>query len=212
MKKFILSTILSVIFLGFITAGPDGETKVPGSEAKSAKRTVLIIGLKEGNLTSNYYMAANIAEKTSIAADSITEVFSREITQSITKNRNTRFEFVFAEKTKDNHNVLSQIQFKYDKEMMVSDLSELKDVDFHKLLDTYKADYILILDHYYLKYEGGSNLFHLVNYDIYNRNKKNIVAGKTYFNTPELMPLANYEKKYEKTGSKILDQLNKVAE
>lgn len=213
MKKLpllILSTLLYSI--AFASGINEGDTKTTGKDPKAAKKTVLIVGLKEGNITSNYYMTESIAEKTAISQDSLEEVFSREISESISRISDSDFNFVRLGKENSSKKLLDKVQYRYDKEMMVSDLTEMKDEDYMQLLKEYNADYVLFLDHYYLKYEGGSNLFHMFNYHIYNKHKKGIISGKSFFNTPELLPLARYEKKFEKTGNKIIDQLNKINE
>lgn len=213
MKVLIPIFILPLLILGnsFTSPKDAGDKKSNSKDPKGSKKTVLIVGIKDGNLTSNYFMAEHIAERTSIAKDSLEEVFSREISKSLSKRDDSGFHFIRFESKKDK-SLLNKVQYKKEKDMMVSDLSQLNDEDYQQLLSQYNADYVLFLDQYYLKYEGGSNLFHIFNYDIYNQNKKNIVSGKTFFNTAELLPLANYEKKYEKSGNKIIDQLQKASE
>ncbi|NJO69493.1 MAG: hypothetical protein HC830_09620 [Bacteroidetes bacterium] len=213
MKNF-LFTILTIFICGIAVALPegDGDKKSNPGETGAKVKTVLVIGLKEGNITSNYFMAENIAEKTALSKDSLEEAFSMEIIQGIKKIHGSGFNFVHLAHDKNSNVFLDKVQYRYDKEMMVSDLSDLKDEDYQKLIKQHNAEYVLFLDHYFLKYEGGSNLFHIYNYDVYNKNKKNIYSGKTFFNTPDLEPLANYQKKYEKSGNKIIDQLQKLSE
>jgi hypothetical protein len=212
MKAIILIFICSAILLSPLASSPKDNVKTNGKNPRTAKRTVLIIGLKEENITSNYFMAENIAERTSLAKDSIGSAFSRMLSESIVNSGNPRFEFICCLSNKNNNEILSKVQYKFDKDMLVSDLSGLKDSDYQDFLNSYNADYVIFLDHYFLKYLNGNSLFHILNYDVYNRDKKNIIVGKTYFNSAELLPLVNYEKNYKKAGAKIVQQLDKVAE
>jgi hypothetical protein len=210
MKPF--SLIIFLLFAGITHASvtPEGEPETSGPVAKT-KKTVLVVGLKNGNITSNYYVPEIIAEKTAVDKDSLEDVFSRIIVESMNRSNENEFHIISIKGNKSKNSFLNKVNFKYEKELMVSDLSELSDSEFQNMMKQYNADYILILGHYYLKYEGGSNLFHIIQYDVYNLNKKNIISDNAFFNTPELLPLANFEKKYTRSGSRIIDQLHKAS-
>lgn len=205
--KNIAVLIISFFLFGMHLASK-AENITPDAKTPKAKKNVLVIGLKEGGITSNYYNQDNIAEKTLITKDSLEETFSKLIIDKIKQSNNSEFNFITLENKSSS--LLNEVQYKYEKEMKVSDLSDFKDEDYQKLLKDYDAEYVIFLDNYYLKYEGGSNLFHIFNYNIYNHDKINILSGKSFFNTPELMPLANYDKKYEKSGDRIVEQLQKI--
>lgn len=211
MKTFIPLFLSLMFFSGKVVNRPEDTDKYrPDAKNSKSQKTVLIIGLKTGNITSNYFMPENIAEKTLIAKDSLEEIFSKQIIEHIKKSSGSEFNIISIEG--DNNTLLDKMEYKYDKEIKTSDLSSIKDEEYNKLIMQYKADYVVFLDNYYLKYEGGSNLFHILSYNVYNKNKKNIIAGKSFFNTPELLPLANYDKKFEKSGNKIVEQLQKVTD
>lgn len=209
-----LKLIISLLILGnmALTASPEGDPETDTKkEAVVKKKTVLVVGLKKGNITSNFYSPEGIAEKTSITIDSLEDVFSRTIVESI-KKKNDNGLNIIPLMFKAKNNVLGKVNYRYDRDILAADLSELSEAEYQSLLSQYNADYVMFIGNYYLKYEGGSNLFHIIKYDVYNKNKKNVVSEKAFFNTPELMPLASFEKKLERSGSKIAEQLNKVSE
>lgn len=210
MKAIRLIILLLISGNLIVNASPEGDPKTESKTKAVAKRkTVLVVGLKKGNITSNFYSPEGIAEKTSIAIDSLEDVFSRKIVESISRTNDNGLNIIpLMVKTKNN--VLSKVNYHYENDILVSDLSDLNDKEFEVLMSQYNADYIMFIGNYYLKYEGGSNLFHIIKYEVYNRNKKNIISDKAFFNTPELMPLANFEKKYIRSGSRISEQLQKA--
>jgi ABC-type transport system substrate-binding protein len=206
--------IITLLILGNLTANVFAEGDPETDTKKSAaikKKTVLVVGLKKGNITSNFYSPEGIAEKTTISADSLEDVFSRKIIESINR-KNDKGLNVVPLMFKPKHSILGKVTYHYEKDVLVSDLSDLSSDDVQSLLNQYNADYVMFIGNYYLKFEGGSNLFHIIKYDVYNKSKKNILSEKVYFNTPELLPLASFEKKFERSGSKILEQLNKASE
>lgn len=177
---------------------------------KSAKQ-VLIVGLPD-NVKSNYFYKGMIAEETGMQADSIVQTYNNIIARNIAaacKENSARF--IPAQSTAVSGQILNEIKVTGEEETSYADLSAVPTEVLQKELDANGADYLLVLNQHYLKWQEVPfrTLFHIVSYTLFDKDKNELYRGNHYFTSMDLENAAKMEKSSRKSSSKIASSILK---
>ncbi len=200
---------IAILFLINILALPLSAKNDEKKSETNSKKTVLIIGVGKKNITSNYYYDEVIAEKINLPVDSIEHHFNKAIIGNLTSAVSGELEFIWCDRFP------AQLSINYEglESELHSDFSSVSETEYQALLDRFDADYLLLVCQYHLKKElkPFPSLFHIVNFDIYDKQKSKRYQGQSFFSSTDLMPLNNFDKQYQKVANKMVAQMNKVA-
>lgn len=177
---------------------------------KSAKQ-VLIVGLPD-NVKSNYFYKGMIAEETGMQADSIVHIYNDIIARNIAAAcKASDGRFIPAEGTVVNGQILNEIKVTGEEEATYADLSNVSTEVLQKELKEAGADYLLVLNQHYLKWQEVPfrTLFHIVSYTLFDKDKNELYRGNNYFTSMDLENAAKMEKSSRKSSSKIASSILK---
>lgn len=173
--------------------------------SQSSKK-ILVIGLNN-NIKSDYYYRELISEESGIPTDSLENVFNQIIAAHLIQSSN---EFSLLNDIDNYPTIINNIRVDGDKEKCTSNLSMVNNQQFKDFLEDAGAEYLLIINRYYLKKqeEPFNTLFYFISYSLYNKDKKELVTDASYFTamkveTPVLMKKAS-QKASEKIATSIL--------
>lgn len=175
-------------------------------------KQVLVVGLHD-NVKSNYFYNGLIAEETGIKADSIVPTYNRIIAENIAEaSKENGYRFIPAGETQVSGQVLNEIKVNGESEESYADLSAVSTDEFRKVLDNADADYMLVLNQHYLKWQEQPlrTLFHIVSYTVFDKNKKEVCRGNNYFTCMNLENADKMRKVSRKSSSKIASSISKT--
>ena len=107
------------------------------------------------------------------------------------------------------HDILEDIKTTGEGENQSSDLTFVNATQLRGMLDQAGADYLLLLDNHYLKYqeEPFKTIFHYVNYSLYDGNKKKLAQGSNYFTSINPQSEQQMLKASRKSTAKMLNDV-----
>ena len=173
--------------------------------ADKAAAQVLIIGLPD-NVKSNYFYKEQIAEATGIQADSIDQQYNSIISNNIIAAAGkSACSFIPSDDDKSYETIISKIEVTGDGEECNSNLSKLSAEELQMALDHAHANYLLVLNQHYLKWQSQPmrTVYHMVSYTLYDKNKKAIYTGNQYFASMSLQKPDKVSELSRKSTSKI---------
>lgn len=179
MKNARLITALFVVAIPALCWGKKNKEVSDNHHATQ----VLIIGLND-NVKSNYYYDEMIAEATGMKADSIDQQYNSIISQNIVAAAaNSPCKFIAADDP-----IAQKIEVKGEAENCAADLSRISSDELKQALDKAQAEYLLVLNRHYLKWQDQPmrTIFHIVCYTLYNKDKKQVYSGTQYFTSMDL--------------------------
>jgi hypothetical protein len=181
-----------------------------GVTNKSAEAQVLIVGLND-NVKSNYYFKEQIAEETGIQADSIVQQYNDIISRNIIAAANSGCTFIPAGKDDSYAGLVEKIEVTGDGEDCNSNLSKLTTEELQTALEHAHADYLLVLNQHYLKWQQQPmrTVFHMISYTLYDKNKKPVLSGNQYFTSMNLEKPERIAQMSRKSSSRIASSVAK---
>lgn len=186
------------------------KKEVTGKSAE-AQAQVLIVGLND-NVKSNYYFKEQIAEETGIQADSIVQQYNDIISRNImAASANSACTFIPAGKDDSYAELVDKIEVTGEGEDCNSNLSRLSTEELQTALEHAHADYLLVLNQHYLKWQQQPmrTVFHMVSYTLYDKNKKPVLSGNQYFTSMNLEKPERIAQISRKSSSKIASSVAK---
>lgn len=176
-------------------------------------KQILIVGLHD-NVKSNYFYNGMIAEETGMQADSIDCEYNSIIAENIAAIKDGNYKFIPATENQVNGQVLNEIKVNGESEDSYSDLSAVPTEEWQKVLNNAGADYLLVLNQHYLKWQEQPlrTLFHIVSYTLFDKDKKEIYRGNNYFTCMNLENPDKVRKISRKSSSKIASSIIKTLE
>ncbi len=206
------------IFLGFLTAlsictsiHAENVSSNETTENEHSTVKVLVIGLHD-NVSSNYFPESMITEETGIPEESIDSTYNQIITKNIIEtNKDKHIVFIDSKGLDGIGNVINDITLTGNNEEQYADLSHIESKDYHNLLDNAHADYLLILNQHYLKWQEKPlrTLFHFVSYSLFDKSQQEITKGNSYFTCMNLEKADKLMKASKKSSSKIALSITK---
>lgn len=204
-------TGLSLFLWVFVFAIGATESKKEENGNYPAKQ-ILIVGLHD-NVKSNYFYKGLIAEETGMQADSIDTAYNRIIAENIAASASRgAVRFIPATGRQIDGQVLNEIRVNGESEDCYADLSAVPAAEWQKTLEKAGADYLLILNQHYLKWQDQPfrTLFHIVSYTLFDKEKKEIYRGNNYFTCMNLENPDKLRKISRKSSSKIASAIVKT--
>jgi len=172
---------------------------------------VLVVGL-HNNVKSNYYYKEQIAEQTGIQADSIDHRYNNIFSENIVHaGIGTHCSFIATKDDTSYENIISKIAVNGEGEECNSNLSALTPEELQAALDHADADYLLVLNQHYLKWQSQPmrTVYHMVSYTLYDKNKKALYSGNQHFASINLEKPEKVAQLSRKTTSKIASSVEK---
>ena len=193
MERLFKIRIFTVMFFLAVAsmAANAKESKKEGDNYHA--KQILIVGLHD-NVKSNYLYNTIIAEN--IAAS--------------VKNGDCKF--IPANATQVTGQVLNEIKVNGESEDCYSDLSAVPTEELQKVLDNADADYLLVLNQHYLKWQDQPlrTLFHIVSYTLFDKDKNEVYRGNNFFTCMNLENPDKLRKSSRKSSSKIASSIIKT--
>ena len=188
--KIRIFTVMFFLAVASIAANAK-ESKKEGDNYHA--KQILIVGLHD-NVKSNYFYNTIIAEN--IAAS--------------VKNGDCKF--IPANATQVTGQVLNEIKVNGESEDCYSDLSAVPTEELQKVLDNADADYLLVLNQHYLKWQDQPlrTLFHIVSYTLFDKDKNEVYRGNNFFTCMNLENPDKLRKSSRKSSSKIASTIIKT--
>ena len=171
----------------------------------------MVIGLHD-NVSSNYFPESMITEETGIPEESIDSTYNQIITKNIIEtNKDKHIVFIDSKGLDGIGNMINDITLTGNNEEQYADLSHIESKDYHNLLDNAHADYLLILNQHYLKWQEKPlrTLFHFVSYSLFDKSQQEITKGNSYFTCMNLEKADKLMKASKKSSSKIALSITK---
>lgn len=208
----------ALLMFTFTCAGYAVEENEENAAAVPASRKILVIGLDD-NIKSNYYDPEMLADGTGIVKDSLSSVYNEVIENNLRKvARKDKLPFYLipvSAHSKDWKELTEDVRIKNDEEKSSSDWNGVDSNELQLLMQKTPADYLLVLDTHYLKYQEKpfKTVFHFVNYSLYNNRKEKLTQGSSYFTSfapqSEKDMVASSRKSSQKILSEIIKTINK---
>ena len=192
--KIRIFTVMFFLAVASIAANAK-ESKKEGDNYHA--KQILIVGLHD-NVKSNYFYNGMIAEETGMkAAASV---------------KNGDCKFIPANATQVTGQVLNEIKVNGESEDCYSDLSAVPTEELQKVLDNAGADYLLVLNQHYLKWQDQPlrTLFHIVSYTLFDKDKNEVYRGNNFFTCMNLENPDKLRKSSRKSSSKIASSIIKT--
>lgn len=209
MKNVSVCRIAVLLCFGLIASltieAKDNKHAKESKENSVHSPQILIVGL-EDNVKSNYFYNGMIAEETGMEAESIDREYNHIIAENIAESlKNGKCRFITAEDKSLDKKMINGIKVTGEEEACSSDLSSIPAEDFRKTLDEANADYLLVLNRHYLKWqeEPFRTLFHIVSYSLFDKEKNEVYSGNNFFTCMDLEQPSKLKKSSRKVSSKI---------
>lgn len=173
---------------------------------------ILVMGMQD-NVKSNYFVTDMLAENTHIQEDSVCYIYNKVIEDNLAQmaqKTKSPYTFVYGKDVQENNQeLLEDIQTTGEGENLSSDLAFVNSNKLKGMLEQAGADYLLLLDSHYLKYqeEPFKTIFHYVNYSLYDANKKKLGQGSNYFTSINPQTEQQMIKSSKKSTAKMLEDL-----
>lgn len=190
---------------------PELEGNVTSNNSVKPHR-ILVMGMQD-NVKSNYFVTDMLAENTHIQEDSVCYIYNKVIEDNLAQmaqKTKSPYTFVYGKDVQDNNQeLLEDIQTTGEGENQSSDLAFVNSNKLKGMLEQAGADYLLLLDSHYLKYqeEPFKTIFHYVNYSLYDANKKKLGQGSNYFTSINPQTEQQMIKSSKKSTAKMLEDL-----
>lgn len=210
MKKIVLVLSLVFAFVNGTFASKKNEEKESNHSAHAAR--IAFVGVDLVNFRSNYLSQDVIADKLSVEEDSIDNAFNQDFYNALYEicQKKGQYEIVYCCYA-DGKNLLDRINYQEKGDEMYSDISGVSQEDFNSIINSADADYVALIDQYYIKKEGYPyhNLSHIINYSVFDKNKNKISEGCHRFTSLEMENLNEYSKQFTKAADKLLAKIEK---
>lgn len=206
-----LKFLMVLFFLGMVSMSAVANENEKESGDYHEKQ-ILIVGLND-NVKSNYFYNGMIAEETGMKADSIGLTYNQIIAENIAAAaKKGTYRFIPANAKQVSGQVLNEIKVNGESEDCYSDLSGVSSEELQKVLDKAGADYLLVLNQHYLKWQDQPlrTLFHIVSYTLFDKDKKEVYRGNNFFTCMNLENPDKLRKSSRKSSSKIASAIIKT--
>ncbi|GHT36732.1 hypothetical protein AGMMS49574_28900 [Bacteroidia bacterium] len=203
MKKdvsFIVCLAVASICTGFVYSAEAKEKNDAGSPAKH----VLMLGLSD-NVKSNYFYKGLIAEETGIKENVIGSEYNAIIMENIVEQSKGECVFIPVFPGQTDAMLEREIKVNGEGDECYSDISSVPAEEFQQALATAGADYLLVLNQHYLKWQETPlrTLFHIVSYTLFDKDKKEVCRGNHYFTCMNLERSDRLRKISRKASARI---------
>ena len=199
LRSVVLPVSLSLFFVFVMQA------KEKGNENRGIVSSVLMLGLDD-NVRSNYFPPSMITEETGIPENVIDREYNTIIMDNIMASASASCKFIPVSADASACKWAGMITVNGEGEESYSDVSSVPGDEYRKSLDTAGAEYLLVLNQHYLKWQEKPmrTLFHIVSYTLYDKDKNEIYRGNHYFTSMNLERPDKLRKISHKTSSRIV--------
>lgn len=205
--RIILLTVLNLVFVAASQAKGKGK-----EDSDISGKQVLMLGLAD-NVKSNYFPKVMISEETGIVENRIDSEYNAIIMENIRTSAKGGCKFIPVPAGETPVNKwMELIKVTGEGDACYSDVSQVPGEEYRNVLDTAGADYLLVLNQHYLKWQEVPmrTLFHIVSYTLFDKDKNEVYRGNGYFASMNLEQPGKLKKISEKTSSRIASAVTKT--
>ncbi len=207
MKK---TTIFLTILLFAGTLVCEARSGSKSSPDKNGTVRIAFLGIDRENLRSNYYTSDVIAGKMDTTEEAIDQAFNTSFFIALESacTRNNKIAAIFS-CCEDAYTVLEAVEYVEEGDEIRSNLSVVPQASVEVLLEKTTADYLVLIDQYYIKKEGYpyNNISHIIGYSVYDENREVVSRGRHHFTSLDIDNLNRYNKQFSKVANKMLARL-----
>lgn len=195
--RLMLPAILSCILVTALQAKEKGNSSLN-------EKYVLMLGLTD-NVRSNYFSKITITEGMGVNENMIDKEYNAIIMENIMTSTNGAFKFIPACDETSASEWISMIRVEGEADKCYSDVSMVPNNEYRNALDMAGAEYLLVLNRHYLKWQDKPmlTLFHVVCYTLFDKDQNEVYRGNSHFTSMNLETPDKLRKLSEKTSSRI---------
>jgi hypothetical protein len=203
MKKMLFTMILAGLVVCGWAEGREGRESgnAPAPEAAS----ILFVGVKEYNVSSNYYTKDQIAAYFNVPECDVEKQFNelfREAFGEIAGRRNLRV--TAADETAET--IVSCLTYAYEDGILSSDLAITDPAEYRQALERSGAAYLLVCDQYQVRKEVHpyENFAHIFHYSVFDTTGEKVYDGKYQYAALDLGNTDMLEKQLRKAADRFV--------
>lgn len=212
MKNVFVKKGMAVFALLLMTVYTGASNKNDNEISNGVNKNVLIVALND-NVKSNYFYPGMIADETGISADSVSIIYNRIIGKNIAEAaRKKKVNMTILAPGQDADELRHEIKLVGEDENIYADLSNVSEQVWKTTMDKAHAEYALVLNQHYLKWQEDlqlHTLFHIVSFSLFDENKNEVYRGNAYFSSMNLLAPQQMDKSCTKSAAKIANNVIK---
>ncbi|MDR2120903.1 MAG: hypothetical protein LBP64_08555 [Tannerella sp.] len=195
----------NTFFAFVVVAAFAGLRAFAGDDTAPATRIILFAGLKGCYFSSDYYTADRIAENFGVATDATDEFINREFYNAFA-DAAVKQSLRLSACDDAAARLVAGLRYDYDGDVLYSNLSEIDEEEYRRVMQDAQAAYLLVIDQYYIKkevypYDSFTHMFH---YSVYDASKARVYDGHYRFVAFDLGTLPLLQKQIRKAADKCL--------
>jgi len=179
---------LSLLVLFFLSLSTSVEANKRTGSVKP-DITILVIGFGD-NVASNFFPKVEIAEKLNIPLHEFDSILNQKLNKQVQAIDIRQLNFITRESIKEINHLRGHIHFHGESGQIAAIIIDRYKEFFKNLLNEHKADYLLVYNEYYLRWQElpFNTLFHIFSYTLFDQSLSEISNGQDHFNTFSLVP------------------------
>lgn len=169
-----------------VSASPGKKNTKAEKDAETP--VILLFGLLESDISSNYYMNEDLAIRINTSGNKLEDILTQVITDNLAASSKCNFNIVVNTTEWENQE------------------------DMKKLIDEANATYALKLNSYEVNWKGDPyyTIFHIVKFDLIDSDARKLTEGKSSFDFPDLIPVEDLDREYQKLADHIAIQTSRA--
>jgi hypothetical protein len=177
-----------IIILFLSNTAEAAKNRKQDSTSTESGVVVLVVGFGD-NVNSNYFPRVDMAVKMGVAQDKIDSLLNHKLWEGFAGVNLKNISFINPSDYSMISKTRNYFQFTGDPGDIRPELISSFETQIQELLEIYNADYLLLYNQYYLRWqeEPVRTLFHIFNYTIFNRKMQAVSKGQEHFNTFSLV-------------------------
>lgn len=213
MKKIVL-TLWAVAALATVLHGEGrerergsnpGRSSAAVSTSAPANSSILFVGVKDYNVSSNYYTKDQIADHFNVPESEVEEFFN-ETFYTVFNEAVAKKSLRLANCDETASQIVSHLDYDYQDGVLCSDLSGVDEAEYRNTLKQSGAQYLLVCDQYYVEKVGYpyDNFAHILHYSVFNASREKVYDGRFQYAALDLGNSDLLEKQLRKAADKFL--------
>ena len=210
MIKLLLIKGCAILLIAASLPALGKSTKNNGENTIGTTSNCLVVGFDK-NYHSNYYPDVMIASKIGIDVNHLDTLFNNLFITKLLTQKSKRYKYLSPENDNEFSILKENIHYVGETDDRYPELSSVSLQSFQTLLNKFGSDYLIVFSQYYMKKQEKPfpTLFHIINYSVYNHSKEEIMKGKVFSNSFDLVNLQELEKIFQKNALKNMAAIEK---
>jgi hypothetical protein len=186
--KAIAIFLVSILVLFLTDTATALKKKKQDNNGGESGVVVLVVGFGN-NVNSNFFPRVDMAQKMGVRQDEIDSLLNQKLLEGFSDVSVKNIDFI----NPSDFSLISQtrncFEFTGDPGYIQPELIVAFEAQIQDLLELYNADYLLLYNQYYLRWqeEPVRTLFHIFSYTVFNKKMQAVSKGQEHFNTFSLV-------------------------